>query len=251
VARELPPRTDLVRAVELCGKQRALYESIRVAVHEKVRSALRKKGLSASTVTILAALTRLRQLCCDPRLLGGEPARAVQESAKYELLMRLVPEQLGQGRRILIFSQFASMLGLIARGLREQKIDHCALTGATRDRDRPVREFQSGDVGVFLISLKAGGTGLNLTRADTVIHYDPWWNPAAQDQATDRAHRIGQQNPVFVHSLIAAGSVEQRMLELQQRKRRLANAVVSSAGQGALGLGEAEVEHLLAPLEPD
>jgi SNF2 family DNA or RNA helicase len=251
VATELPPRTDLVRAVELRGKQRELYESIRVAVHEKVRSALRKKGLSASTVTILAALTRLRQLCCDPRLLGGEPARAVQESAKYELLMRLVPEQLAQGRRILIFSQFATMLGLIARGLREQKIDHCALTGATIDRDRPVRAFQGGDVGVFLISLKAGGTGLNLTRADTVIHYDPWWNPAAQDQATDRAHRIGQQNPVFVHSLIAAGSVEERMLELQQRKRRLANAVVSAGAQAALGLGEAEVEHLLSPLETD
>jgi SNF2 family DNA or RNA helicase len=249
VAPELPPRTELVRAVELCGKQRELYESIRVAVHEKVRSALRKRGLSASTVTILAALTRLRQLCCDPRLLGGEPARTVQESAKYELLMRLLPEQLAAGRRILVFSQFAAMLGLIAAGLREQKIPYCALTGATSDRDRPVRAFQSGEACVFLISLKAGGTGLNLTGADTVIHYDPWWNPAAQDQATDRAHRIGQQNPVFVYSLIAAGSVEERMLELQRRKRRLASAVISAGGERAFGLGEAEVEHLFSPLE--
>jgi SNF2 family DNA or RNA helicase len=250
VAADLPPKTEIVRPVDLGGDQRELYESIRVAVHDKVRSALRKRGLSASTVTILAALTRLRQLCCDPRLLGGEPARIAQESAKYELLMRLVPEQLAAGRRILIFSQFAAMLGLIAAGLRERTVDYCALTGATADRDRPIRAFQAGDASVFLISLKAGGTGLNLTRADTVIHYDPWWNPAAQDQATDRAHRIGQQNPVFVYSLIAAGSVEERMLELQRRKRRLANAVIAGGGEAALGLGEAEVEHLLSPLEP-
>jgi superfamily II DNA or RNA helicase len=248
VATELPPRTDVVRAVELTGKQRELYESIRIAAHEKVRSALRKRGMAASTVTILAALTRLRQLCCDPRLVHSEQARFVRESAKYELLMGMVKEQLGEGRRILVFSQFATMLGLIARGLREQRIAHTALTGATPDRDRPVRAFEGGDVSVFLISLKAGGTGLNLTSADTVIHYDPWWNPAAQDQATDRAHRIGQTKPVFVYSLIAAGSVEERMLELQQRKRRLANAVIAS-GQGGLGLGEAEVEHLFSPLE--
>lgn len=248
VATELPPRTDVVRPVELRGKQRELYESIRVAAHEKVRSALRKKGMAASTVTILAALTRLRQLCCDPRLLSSTQAREVGESAKLELLMSMVEEQLAEGRRILIFSQFATMLGLISRGLRDRKIDHTGLTGATADRDRPVRAFEGGDVDVFLISLKAGGTGLNLTSADTVIHYDPWWNPAAQDQATDRAHRIGQKKPVFVYSLIAAGSVEERMLELQQRKRRLASAVIAG-GQGGLGLGEAEVEHLFSPLE--
>ncbi|HTL38988.1 MAG TPA: C-terminal helicase domain-containing protein, partial [Kofleriaceae bacterium] len=116
--------------------------------------------------------------------------------------------------------------------------------------ERPVRAFQQGDVGVFLISLKAGGTGLNLTAADTVIHYDPWWNPAAQDQATDRAHRIGQDKPVFVYSLIAAGSVEERMLALQRRKRRLASSVIAAAGQSATPLAEAEVEHLLSPLDP-
>lgn len=249
VATELPKRTDLVRAVELAGKQRELYETIRVAVHDKVRAALRKRGLAASTVTILAALTRLRQLCCDPRLLGGGAASAVQESAKFDLLMEFVPEQIAQGRRILIFSQFATMLALIARGLRERDVAHSLLTGATADRDKPLQAFQRGDTDVFLISLKAGGTGLNLTRADTVIHYDPWWNPAAQDQATDRAHRIGQQNPVFVHSLIVAGSVEERMLELQRHKRRLASAVIAGGAREQSGLGEAEVEHLLAPLE--
>ena len=250
VATELPPKTEIVRPVELRGKQRELYESIRVAVHEKVRAVMRKRGPQGSAVTVLAALTKLRQLCCDPRLVHGEPARFVRESAKYELLMQLLDEHLPAGRRVLIFSQFTTMLGLISRGLHERGIAHTALTGATVDRDRAVRRFQGGDVDVFLISLKAGGTGLTLTRADTVIHYDPWWNPAAQDQATDRAHRIGQDKPVFVHRLIVAGSVEERMLALQQRKRRLASAVVSPSAPVSSSLfGEAEVEHLLAPLD--
>jgi SNF2 family DNA or RNA helicase len=251
VATELPPKTETVRPVELRGKQRELYESIRVAVHAKVRAVMRKRGPQGSAVTVLAALTKLRQLCCDPRLVHGEPARFVRESAKYELLMQLLGEQISEGRRVLIFSQFATMLGLISRGLTERGITHTSLTGATTDRDRAVRRFQGGEVDVFLISLKAGGTGLTLTRADTVIHYDPWWNPAAQDQATDRAHRIGQDKPVFVHRLIVAGSVEERMLALQQRKRRLASAVVSPAAPVKTGslFGEAEVEHLLAPLD--
>jgi superfamily II DNA or RNA helicase len=248
VATELPPKTEVVRPVELRGKQRELYESIRIAAHEKIRGALRKHGLGGSTVTILAALTKLRQLCCDPRLLHGEQARSVRESAKYQYLFELLDEQRGQGRRVLVFSQFTSMLGLIGQGLRERRVKHACLTGRTLDRDRQVRSFEGGDVDVFLISLKAGGTGLNLTSADTVIHYDPWWNPAAQDQATDRAYRIGQRKPVFVHSLIAAGSVEERMLALQQRKRRLANAVVAAPVKGEGAFSEADVERLLLPL---
>ena len=249
VATELPPKTELVTAVELSGAQRELYESIRVAVHEKVRAALRKAGLQGSTVTVLAALMRLRQLCCDPRLVGGEQARSVHESAKLERLMQMLPEQIAAGRRVLIFSQFATMLGLIGRALRERGIGFVSLTGQTHRRDRVVRAFQEGAAPVFLISLKAGGTGLTLTRADTVIHYDPWWNPAAQDQATDRAHRIGQDKPVFVHKLIVAGSVEARMLALQERKRRLADAVLGGPAQARATLGEAELEHLLAPLD--
>jgi superfamily II DNA or RNA helicase len=248
VARELPPKTEVVRPVELKGKQRELYESIRIAAHEKIRGAMRQRGVGGSTVTILAALTKLRQLCCDPRLLQGEHARGVRDSAKYQHLMELLRDQNAQGRKVLVFSQFASMLALIAQGLRDARIDHVALTGQTRDRERPVRAFQEGDASVFLISLKAGGTGLNLTRADTVVHYDPWWNPAAQDQATDRAHRIGQRNPVFVYSLIAAGSVEERMLALQQHKRRLASAVVAAPSEGGPSFTEAEVERLFAPL---
>lgn len=250
VAKDLPKKTELVRPVELQGKQRDLYESIRVAAHEQVRSAIKKKGVGASTLTILDALMKLRQLCCDPRLVRGEAARFVRESAKYQMLFEMLEQQLGDGRRILIFSQFTSMLSLIAAGLKERDTGYVSLTGSTPDRDRQVRAFENGDVDVFLISLKAGGTGLNLVSADTVIHYDPWWNPAAQDQATDRAYRIGQTRPVFVYNLIAAGSVEERMMALQKRKRRLAeNIIGSGVNRAAPSLNEAEVEHLLSPLE--
>ena len=249
VAKELPPKTEVVRPVELSGKQRELYESIRVAAHAQVRSAIRKKGVAASTVAILDALMKLRQLCCDPRLVRGDAARFVKQSAKFELLMALVESQRQGGHRPLIFSQFTSMLALNAEGLRQRGIGYASLTGSTANRDKPVGAFERGDVDVFLISLKAGGTGLNLVSADTVIHYDPWWNPAAQDQATDRAYRIGQTKPVFVYNLIVAGSVAERMLALQQQKRRLAAGVLgSSASRGAL-LDEAEVDHLLAPLD--
>lgn len=250
VATELPPKTEVVRPVELSGKQRELYESIRVAAHAQVRKAIRKKGVAASTITILDALMKLRQLCCDPRLVRGDAARFVKQSAKFELLMSLVEQQHADGRRPLIFSQFTSMLALIADGLRQRGIGYAALTGSTGNRDKPVRAFEDGHVDVFLISLKAGGTGLNLVSADTVIHYDPWWNPAAQDQATDRAYRIGQTKPVFVYNLIVAGSVEERMLALQQQKRRLAAGVLGGkAGQSSAKLDEREVEHLLAPLD--
>jgi superfamily II DNA or RNA helicase len=250
VAPELPPKTELVRAVELKGKQRELYESIRIAACSEVRSAIRKKGLSGSTIAILDALMKLRQLCCDPRLVPGEAARFVRESAKLELLMELLDRQLADGRRVLLFSQFTSMLALIARALHDRRVKYTTLTGSTTDRMKPVNAFDRGEADVFLISLKAGGTGLNLTSADTVIHYDPWWNPAAQEQATDRAYRIGQNKPVFVYRLIVAGSVEERMLALQDHKRRLARAVIGG-GEGGARLHEAEVEHLLAPLDDE
>jgi SNF2 family DNA or RNA helicase len=150
---------------------------------------------------------------------------------------------------VLIFSQFARMLGLIGQSLDQRGVDWVSLTGATADRQAPIDAFQQRRAEVFLISLKAGGTGLNLTSADTVIHYDPWWNPAAQAQATDRAYRIGQTRPVFVYNLIVAGSVEERMLALQQRKRQLADGILSRDAAG-LGLTAREIEGLLAPL-PD
>jgi superfamily II DNA or RNA helicase len=249
VARDLPAKTELVRAVELASAQRELYESIRVAAHGDVRAQIKARGLGASTIAILDALLKLRQVCCDPRIASGLPPGAgLAGSAKLDLLLAMIDEMLGQGRRILVFSQFARMLALVSEALLAKGVGHVTLTGQTADRQRPIDAFQNGRADVFLISLKAGGTGLNLTRADTVIHYDPWWNPAAQAQATDRAHRIGQEHPVFVYNLIAAGSVEERMLGLQRHKRRLADGILAAGGAGAGALTEADVDDLLAPL---
>jgi superfamily II DNA or RNA helicase len=249
VATELPAKTHLVRAVELSGPQRDLYESIRVAAHADVRRQIRARGLAGSTIAILDALLKLRQVCCDPRLVAGDAARGVAGSAKLDVLLELAAQQLADGRRILVFSQFARMLGLISEGLLTRGIGHVTLTGSTSDRQKPIDAFQTGRADVFLISLKAGGSGLNLVGADTVIHYDPWWNPAAQAQATDRAHRIGQTRPVFVHDLIIAGSVEERMLGLQRHKRELADAILEPPSGRAGALSERDVDDLLAPLD--
>jgi superfamily II DNA or RNA helicase len=248
VARELPAKTELFCPIDLGGPQRELYESIRVAAHADVRRAIRTKGIAASTVAILDALTKLRQVCCDPRLVALDAARPVRESAKLDALLELLEEQLSCGHRILVFSQFTSMLALVADALQAREVAHLILTGQTRNRSRVVDAFENGEADVFLISLKAGGTGLNLTSADTVVHYDPWWNPAAHAQATDRAHRIGQRRPVFVHNLYAAGSVEERVLELQQRKRWLSSSLLGDA-PAAAPIGEGDVEVLFAPLE--
>ena len=248
VASDLPPKTEMLRPVELRGQQRELYEAIRVAAHADVRKVIRQKGLAASTIPILDALMKLRQVCCDPRLVPMDAARGVTESAKYESLFALLEELLPAGHRVLVFSQFASMLALIAQGLQQRGMRWVSLTGATRDRRKVCDQFEGGEADVFLISLKAGGTGLNLVSADTVIHYDQWWNPASQAQATDRAYRIGQKKPVFVHDLYVAGSVEERVIMLQQKKRWLARALLGGATEDA-GLTELDVETLFAPLE--
>ena len=247
VAKDLPPKTELFRPVELPGTQRELYESIRVAAHAEVRKIIKKKGLAASTIPILTALTKLRQVCCDPRLSAIGAASGVRESAKYDLFFDMLGKQLADGHRVLVFSQFTSMLALLAAGLRERGIVYAELTGATADRRAAVDEFEGGKASVFLISLKAGGTGLTLTSADTVIHYDPWWNPAVQAQATDRAYRIGQKKPVFVYNLFAAGSVEERILKLQRKKRDVASALLGDA-QALEAFSEDELDVLFAPL---
>jgi superfamily II DNA or RNA helicase len=248
VARELPPKTELSLPVELGAEQRELYEAIRVAAHADVRQAIRAKGVAASAVTILDALTKLRQVCCDPRLVAMNAARGVGESAKLDALLDLVGEQLPGGHRVLVFSQFTSMLALVGEALRARDVAYLLLTGQTRDRQRVVDAFEEGRADVFLISLKAGGTGLNLTSADTVVHYDPWWNPAAQAQATDRAYRIGQTRPVFVHNLYVSGSVEERVMALQQRKRWLSTTLLGD-GAGPSALHEADIDALFAPID--
>ena len=249
VAQDLPPKTRLALPVELSGPQRDLYESIRVAAHGEVRKLIRHKGIHGVTIAILDALMKLRQVCCDPRLVGTPSAREVHGSAKCEAFLELLTRELDAGRSVLVFSQFARMLALLGEGLRERGILYAELTGKTQDRQKECDRFQQGAVDVFLISLKAGGTGLNLTRADTVIHYDPWWNAAAQAQATDRAHRIGRTHPVFVYDLIVAGSVEERMQRLQNKKAELSRTLLGS-GDGPSSLSEADLDDLFAPL-PD
>ena len=249
VAAELPPKTEMVRWIDLEGGQRDLYETLRLAMDEKVRQAVASKGLGRSAIVILDALLKLRQACCDPRLVRLQAgSKAGRGSAKLEALMDLLPALVEEGRRILLFSQFTSMLDLIKPELVKAGIAFVELTGETADRETPVKAFQSGAVPVFVISLKAGGVGLTLTAADTVIHYDPWWNPAVEDQATDRAHRIGQDKPVFVYKLIAAGTVEERMLELQSRKRSVAAALFDPDAGGSLAFTAEDLAALFQPI---
>lgn len=249
VAHELPPKTEILHWVELSPAQRDLYETVRLAMDSKVRAEIDDKGLARSQIVILDALLKLRQVCCDLRLVKGDVVKPVRggTSGKLDSLMQLLTEQLAEGRRILLFSQFTSMLTLIEEELRNRAIDYVQITGETKDRRTPVRRFQEGEVPLFLISLKAGGTGLNLTAADTVIHYDPWWNPAAENQATDRAHRIGQGKPVFVYKLIARATVEEKIQQLQRRKAELAAGVLDSS-PGDWQLQPDDIEALFAPL---
>ncbi|MGS0741553.1 DEAD/DEAH box helicase [Glaciimonas sp. GG7] len=254
VASELPPKTEMVRHVELSGAQRDLYETVRLAMDKKVRAAIESKGVARSQIIILEALLKLRQACCDPRLVKTtkvEDGRtSTVPSAKLLELMEMVVELREEDRRILIFSQFTSMLALIAEALTAVDISYALLTGETKDRAAVVRSFQSGEVPVFLISLKAGGVGLNLTAADTVIHYDPWWNPAAELQATDRAWRIGQDKPVFVYKLIAKGTVEEKIQALQGKKAALANAILGTSGEAlSLKLTAEDLQAIFAPLD--
>ena len=248
VAKELPPKTEIVERVRLEGPQRDLYETVRSLMHARVREEIQKKGIAKSHIVFLDALLKLRQICCDPRLLKMAQARKVRSSAKLERLMEMIPELVGEGRRILLFSQFTSMLALIEEELAKLKLPYVMLTGSTEDRATPVREFQAGKVPLFLLSLKAGGTGLNLTAADTVIHYDPWWNPAVENQATDRAYRIGQDKPVFVYKMIVEEGIEEAIELLKARKAALAEALFAGGSKTPLDLTENDISALFAPL---
>ncbi len=230
VATELPPKHTILRRITLAPDQRELYETIRGTLYETVKEQMAERTLAQSRVIVLDALLKLRQACCDPRLVKLGNSRGTESSAKLDDLMEMVSELIPEGRRILVFSQFTSMLDLIKPRLDEAGIPFVELRGDTRDRATPVQRFEAGEVPLFLISLKAGGRGLNLTSADTVIHYDPWWNPAVEAQASDRAHRIGQTKSVFVYKLIATETVEERILELQQRKAELASIAFQETG---------------------
>ena len=244
VATELPPKHTILRRITLAPDQRELYETIRAMMHEKVTEGIAERGVAQSHILVLDALLKLRQVCCDPRLVKLPSARLTESSSKLDDLMEMVSEMVAEGRRILLFSQFTSMLDLMKPALGAAGIPFVELRGDTRDRADPVTRFEAGEVPLFLISLKAGGRGLNLTSADTVIHYDPWWNPAVEDQASDRAHRIGQTKSVFVYKLIAADTVEERIVELQERKAALASLALTEDGMALPAMDSNDIDFL-------
>ncbi|MCO6059359.1 DEAD/DEAH box helicase [Pseudomonas sp. MOB-449] len=250
VATELPAKSEITQWVELSDRQRDLYETVRLAMDSKVRDEIDRKGLARSQIVILEALLKLRQVCCDTRLIEESGTRSPRgsSSGKLDSLMEMLDELIAEGRKVLLFSQFTSMLALIEDELHKRGIDYVQITGDTRDRRTPVQRFQNGEVPLFLISLKAGGTGLNLTAADTVIHYDPWWNPAVERQATDRAYRIGQDKPVFVYRMISRGTVEEKIQQLQAQKAALARGVLDGREKEDWRLQEDDIDALFAPL---
>jgi superfamily II DNA or RNA helicase len=247
VATELPPKHTILRRITLAPEQRELYDTMRAAMHDKVLQGIADHGIAQSKILVLDALLKLRQVCCDPRLVKLPSAQLVESSSKLTELIEMVSEMIAEGRRILLFSQFTSMLDLIKPALKAIDIPFVELRGDTRDRAEPVRSFEAGDVPLFLISLKAGGRGLNLTSADTVIHYDPWWNPAVEDQASDRAHRIGQTKSVFVYKMIAADTVEERIVALQERKAALAMLALSDEGMALPVMDKGDIDYLFGP----
>lgn len=244
VLKELPPKTENVYRIELEEEQRKLYLAAVVDAREKLQAAKPEDKMA-----VFAVLMRLREICCDPRLIADNWEGG---SAKLDACAELVSSAVEGGHRILLFSQFTSMLELLAKRLDAEGISHFTLQGSTPKpvRAELVRRFNGGEVSVFLISLRAGGTGLNLTAADIVIHYDPWWNVAAQNQATDRAYRIGQQNPVQVYKLIAQDTIEEKIVELQQAKQSLADTVTGTADGAILSMRPDELLQLLEGSEP-
>jgi SNF2 family DNA or RNA helicase len=249
VAPELPPKTETVLRVAMAEGQRRIYESLRLSLSKRVREALAIYSDEQSRIVVLSALLRLRQVCCHPRLLGG--THDCRDSAKLDALLDLVRSLREQDRHVLVFSQFTSMLELISDALTAERFEHATLTGGTADRGTPVRRFQSGEVHILLASLKAGGVGLNLTAADAVIHYDPWWNPAVERQAVDRAHRLGREQPVFIYKLLCDDTIEDKIEAMKGRKSDLANALLEARNSSSARLSDFDVRELFdLPVAP-
>jgi len=248
VAADLPEKIEQVSYCDLNEEQRSVYQQVLEASRREITDAVNANGLAKSRMVVLTALLRLRQICCDLRLLGSKLGQEPADIAgKVGLFEELLEEVIDGGHRALVFSQFTTMLGLLRDRLVEEKIEFCYLDGSTKDRAQVVQKFQNdARIPVFLISLKAGGTGLNLTGADTVIHFDPWWNPAVEAQATDRAHRIGQKKVVTSYKLITRGTVEEKILTLQNRKRGLIQDLLGGEEQLSESLTWDEINDLLA-----
>lgn len=249
VARDLPPKIESVIPVTMLQSQKELYSQILAEVRPSVFQAVEKKGVKGATVSILAALLRLRQVCNHPNSISGLREVEGFESGKFEALKELLTEALASGRKILLYSQFLEMLSIIRTWLDSEKISHLYLDGATKNRQELVDQFNNNpEIKLFAISLKAGGLGLNLTGADTVIIYDPWWNPAVEHQAADRAHRIGQKKTVTVYRLVTEDSVEAKIMELKRKKSKLIDALVNDNALSPLKLSKGDLEELFAPL---
>ncbi len=228
VAKDLPDKLENIAYCELTPEQKDFYLEVLDSTKEELFKSIEQNGLEKSRMSIFSALLRLRQICCHPRLYDKDNKKGINESGKFEHLKEMLEEIVEEGHRVLLFSQFVDMLDIVREWLKKSGIKHEYLTGSTKNRQEVVERFNSDDsIPIFLISLKAGGTGLNLTGADYVIHYDPWWNPAVEDQATDRAYRIGQTKKVFVYRLITKGTVEEKIQKLKQRKRNLVDSVIS------------------------
>jgi SNF2 family DNA or RNA helicase len=244
VLKELPDKIESLQASELLPEQKKLYVAYLAKLQQETVKHLNEKGFQKNRIKILAGLTRLRQLCCHPALFVEGYTGS---SAKFEQLMEIIEECRSAGKRMLVFSQFTEMLGLIRRELGYQGLPHFYLDGSTPASERVAlcNRFNEGERDLFLISLKAGGTGLNLTGADTVILYDLWWNPAVEQQAADRAHRIGQKNVVQVIRLITQGTVEDKMYELQQKKKNLIDEVIQPGQEALSTLTEQELREIL------
>ncbi len=246
VAADLPARIEQVSFAELTPEQRGIYQQVIEASRKEVLEAVGAQGLAKSRIVVLTALLRLRQVCCDLRLLNLDNTDPATASGKLEMFGELLEEAIDGGHRVLVFSQFVKMLTLLKEKLTAEDIEYCYLDGSTTNRGAVVEQFQNSAIPVFLISLKAGGVGLNLTGADTVIHFDPWWNPAVEDQATDRAHRIGQSRVVTSYKLITRDTVEEKILLLQNRKREIIQSTISGDEEFAEALNWEEIQELLA-----
>ena len=245
VLKDLPPKTEQVLYTTLSDDQRALYDQVRATYQESLLQQVESEGMGGSTMQVLEALLRLRQIACHPGLVSDEWEEI--GSAKLDDLFEQVSEVLEEGHKVIVFSQFTTLLGYVRERLEEREVDYAYLDGQTRKRSEAVERFQS-DPGcnVFVISLKAGGVGLNLTAAEYVFLLDPWWNPAVEAQAIDRAHRIGQTQPVFAYRMIARDTVEEKILELQRSKRELADAVLDDTGQSLKNLSADDLRILLS-----
>jgi len=248
IAKDLPDKVESIAYCHMTPKQKEYYLEYLESTRNEIFGQVAQHGFAKSKMSIFAALLRLRQICNHPRLFDKAAEQNIDESGKFEHLKEMLEDIISEGHRVLLFSQFVKMLEIVKEWFDKDGIKYEYLTGSTKDRETVVNNFNNDEsIPVFLISLKAGGTGLNLTGADYVIHYDPWWNPAVEDQATDRAHRIGQTKNVFVYKLITKGTVEEKILKLKDKKRDLADTIISAERTMEKSLTFEDLKDILSP----